>query len=578
MNRLFTSSLCFRAVFLVLMATKSPLVTAQPLVPLKPTPRSTFTPTPASQKGYWNIDVVGDFQLPAGKSLTFNGAGRNLHVVQDWEKLFRRGFTALERTRMTDDEQYIPGFNTKPAGWTSRLVQSRRALAVARNYFYDPPGNPFNLTWAKDAEYAPFTKFARPKGDPDFRNSLSQAMYELDGGCRTFGDCPPTGEINTYGRIFLDIENEGVSAASQQHQTNLYVMMMQALRDSSSAATEIGSIGPVPHNSYGATRQSDYDATIDPFWNHKAAHTDADPNRNVYDYSGNFLGKGIPSSRDQGMPDRIVGKSFGELADFQMPGTYYVYEHLAYDPPANWPGTPESWHSDEILGKHWLAALLGEQEVNLALSPKKRIAWQWLFNTQSDGPYSRNRADYPAPPAIAEGTAIFYWFTGAEGVLFWDDIVDLVPNPVVRKAGVTTSAYGPGLGSDRSYTCYEHYLHGLWRLFKHHGDLFSGREKYLNQNTDCSFDGGVTWHKYTARDLKVNNLPFARAIVNGNQILIAAHRPYASPTQQTAMMVRYQEDGYDFVTQINLTGDEMYLGRATMPKLVTLSLCNNCPK
>ncbi len=576
MNRLFTSGLCVGALFWVTLAAIGPsaVAVAQPLVPLKPTPKSPFTPTPANQKGYWNIDVVGDFYLPAGKSVTFNGAGRNLHVNQDWDKLFRRGFTALERTRMTDDEQYIPGFNTKPTGWKSRLVQSRRALAVARNYFYDPPGNPFNLAWARDAEYAPFTKFIRPKDDPYFRNSLGQAMYELDGGCKTFGDCPLTGEINTYGRVFLDIENEGVSANSQQHQTNLYVMMMQALRDSSSAATEIGSIGPVPHNSYGATRQSDYDATIDPFWNRKAAHTDADPNRTVYDQNGGFLGQGVPSSRDQGMPDRIVGKSFGELVDFQMPGTYYVYEHLAYTPPPTWTGTPEGWHSDELLGKHWLAALLGEQEVNLALSPKKRIAWQWLFNTQSDGPFSRNRADYPAPPAVAEGTAIFYWFTGADGVLFWDDVVDLFPNQNTPPANDPKK----GLESDRNYTCYEHYLHGLWRLFNHHRDLFSGREKYLNQNTDCSFDGGATWHKYTARDLKVNNLPFARAIVSGNQILIAAHRPYATPDQQTAMMVRYQQDGYDFMTQINLTGDEVYLGRATMPKPVTLSLCQNCPK
>ena len=567
MNRLFISGLCFYALCWVTLITIVPLATAQPLVPLKATPKSDFTPTPANQKGYWNIDVVGDFYLPASKSLTFNGAGRNLHVNQDWEKLFRRGFSALERTRMTDDEQYIPGFNTKPPGWKSRLVQSRRALALARNYFYDPPGNPFDLIWAKDAEYAPFTKFTRQKGDPDFRNSLGQAMYELDGGCNTFGDCPPSGEINTYGHMFLDIENEGVSVASQQHQTNLYVMMMQALRDSSSAATQIGSIGPVPHNSYGATRQSDYDATIDPFWTQKAAHTAADPNRMVYDRDGNFLKRGIPSSREQGMPDQIVGKSFGELVDFQMPGTYYVYEHLAYD-------VPMEWHTDELLGKHWLAALLGEQEVNLALSPKKSIAWQWLFNTQSDGSRSRNRADFPAPPAVAEGTAIFYWFTGASGVLFWDDIVDLTPNQNTLPADDPMK----GLANDRNYTCYEHYLHGLWRLFKHHGDMFSGREKYLNQSTDCSFDGGATWHKYTARDLKVNNLPFARAIVNGNQILIAAHRPYAAVSDQTSMMVRYQEDGYNFITRINLTGDEVYMGRATMPKPVTLMLCKNCPK
>lgn len=582
MNRLFTSSLYLRIVLPVLVAAKGSLIVAQPLVPLKPTPRMTFTPTPADQKGYWNIDVVPDFYLPAGKSVTFNGAGRNLHVNQDWEKLFRRGFTAVERTRMTPEEirsDYNPNDPTN-ATWKSRLVQSRRALGLTRNAFFNPDNranNPFDLIWVTDSHYAPFTYFLRPEGDPFFRNSLGQAMYEQDGACRNFGDCPPGAkEIGTYGRIFLDIENEGVKIpAIQQHQTNLYVMMVKALRDSVSATTEIGSIGPVPHNSFGSTRQIDYTAAIEPLWVQPAAHTNADPNLEVtsFDDPSRLIARGVPSSRALGMPDNIVGKSFGELVDFQMPGTYYTYGELKYDISSPGRG-PEFWHHDENLGKHWLAALVGEQEVNMALSPKPRIAWQWLFNTQSDGEIGRGTADYPAPPAIAEGTAIFYWFTGAAGVLFWDDVVNLTPNQGTRPANDPKK----GLESDRNYTCYEHYLHGLWRLFGNHADLFSGREKYLNQNTDCSFDGGATWHKYNARDLKVNKLPFARAIVSGNQILIAAHRPYAAVGQQTSMMVRYQQDGYNFAAKIDLVGDEVYLGRATMPKPIMLSLCKNCPK
>ena len=90
------------------------------ITPLASTPKTTNAFTPPEQKGYWNIDIVGDFYLPASKSMTFNGAGRNLHVDQDWEKLFRRGFTALDRTRMTYDEQRIPIYNEKPAGWKSR--------------------------------------------------------------------------------------------------------------------------------------------------------------------------------------------------------------------------------------------------------------------------------------------------------------------------------------------------------------------------------------------------------------------------------------------------------------------------
>ena len=523
------------------------------LTSLTPTPRANFTPTPPEQKGYWNIDVVGDFYLPASKSLTFNGAGRNLHVKQDWDKLFRRGFTAIERTRMTLEEQRIPFFNEKPPGWKSRLKQSQRALAIAQNHFYYPPSNPFNLLWAKSSTYAPYTYFVRPPGDPFYDNSLGAAIYQLRDGCRTFGDCPPTGEISTYGRIFLDVENEGTPFENRQQQVNLYVFMVQALRSVSSAGTEIGSIGPVPHNNFGFTRYADYEAKIDWLWATPAEPTPAQPDR------------GILSSRDRGMPDAIIGKSFADYIDFQMPGVYNVSRSFDYSVE----------HSGEE-DVHWLGALLGEQEVNLKLSPKKRIAWQWMFNTQSNDPGNSPKADHPAPPAVAEGTAIFYWFTGAEGVLFWDDVVDLMPN----RNTLPDSDPQKGLGSDRNYAPYEHYLHGLWRLFKHHGDLFNGREQYLNEQTECSFDNGQTWHKYNAGELKRKKVPFARAIVNGNQILIAAHKPYAAPDQKSSLLVRYVGDDYLFTTAVNLTGDEVFLGRATMSKYknVTVSLCHNCPK
>jgi len=154
--------------------------------------------------------------------------------------------------------------------------------------------------------------------------------------------------------------------------------------------------------------------------------------------------------------------------------------------------------------------------------------------------------------------AIFYWFTGAYGAVLWDDWRDLVPGQGPASADLT------GLGNDRNYACYEHYLHGLWRLFRHHGDLFNGRETYLNERTECSFDGGKTWVNYTANQLKTRNLPFARAIVNGNQILVAATRPYGKTGQLTRLKVRYVENGYRFYTDIALTGDEIFLGRASM--------------
>ncbi|MVM41925.1 hypothetical protein GO730_36700 [Spirosoma sp. HMF3257] len=501
--------------------------TLPPQVALAATPRAQFTPS--TRKGYYSLDVVGDFTLPTTKVLTFCGAGRNLHIQQDRTKIFRRGFSSVDQSRMVPNvEIWRDGFPAK--GWKSTLKPSQRAWIIYQNHFRDA----FGLAWAQNSEKAGETIYrvdpsrARPSA-PLNRNTLFQASTELRGGCLSFGDCPDVDWKSTFGLIYLDIENDGISVANRQEQANLYTYMIKTIKENCSPQTLVGSIAPVLHNSVGYSRAEDYKASAEWLWTMPAQHT--------------------ATSRQRGMPDEIVGKSFGDYADFQMPGTYYVYPDFDYSAPHTGDGD-----------RHWLAALLGEQEVNMKLSPKKRIAWQWLFNTQSELPNSA-KAEHAAPPAVAEGMGIFYWFTGAFGVLLWDDQIDLTPDqPSPADPGQK------GVGNDRNYACYEHYVHGLWRLFKHHGDLFNGRETYLNEATECSYDGGKTWYKYNANQLKTHDVPFVRAIVNGDQILVAATKAYARSGQTNQVMLRYIQNGYNFYTTISLKGDEIYLGRATMKR------------
>ena len=495
---------------------------------LSPTPRSRFSPT--TRKGYYNIDVVGDFTLPATKTITFCGAGRNLHVQQDRNKIFRRGFSAVEQSRMVSGVERW-GDDNPPKGWKSPLQISQRSLVVYGDHFLKS----FGLPWARNSELARDVTYRAIPNPRDAsarvpRNTLFQASMELGGTCYGFGDCPPGPMKSTFGKIFLDIENEGTSAGNQQEQANLYTFMMKTLKDNVSPQTEIGSIAPVPHNSFGNSRADHYTAGSDWLWNMPARQT--------------------ATSKQRGMPDEIVGKSFADYADFQMPGTYYLSSDFDYS----------ARHTSDA-DRHWLAALLAEQEINQKLSPKKRIAWQWVFNTQSSDPPNSGKADHPAPPAVAEGMAIFYWFTGAYGVVFWDDLANLTPDQPSPTDPAQT-----GLGNDRNYACYEHYIHGLWRLFRHHGDLFNGRETYLNEATECSYDGGKTWLMYNANQIKTHDLPFVRAIVNGDQILVAATKAYARPEQTTPVMLRYIQNGYNFYTTLSLKGDEIFLGRATMSR------------
>ncbi len=491
--------------------------------PLAPTPRARFTPTPAARKGYWNIDVVGDFTLPPTKTLTFCGAGRNLHVKQDWEKLFRRGFSAVDFTRMTPEEiqpePYNPNFH-------SRLQPSRRAISVPGQYFGGPP---FSQAWAHDGNKSSEVWYRRPDTDLNRRQSLYEAAREMTGSCVVFGDCAPTGRKITWGKIFLDIEN-GASVDQRQDMMNAYVFLLKTLKDNASPYTEIGTYMGIPNNGFGYSRAADNTVAADWFWSMPAKQTAA--------------------SRQHGMTDDIVGKSLGDMVDLQMPGTYYVYPDFDYTIKHTGDGD-----------RHWLAALLQEQEVNARLSTKKRVAYQWVFNTPSNDFPNSAKSSNPAPPAIAEGVGLFYWFTGAYGAILWDDFTTLIPDqPALADPGQQ------GIGNDRNYACYEHYIHGLWRLFKHHSDLFNGQEKYLNANTECSFDGGQTWAKYNPNQLKTREVPFARAIVNGDQILIAATMPYGRAGQSSSLKVRYIEDGYQFYTDINLKGDEIFLGRATMSR------------
>ncbi|WP_020600566.1 hypothetical protein [Spirosoma panaciterrae] len=497
-----------------------------PQTALSPTPRSRFTPS--TRKGYYSLDVVSDFTVPTTKSITFCGAGRNLHVKQDPTKIFRRGFTAVERSRMIPNVEIWGGDSYPPGGWKSTLQINQRASILYRGYFRDS----FGLGWSEDNGKADQTMYrvAAPRPNaPLNRQTVFQSALELNGNCVGFGDCPSTGWKSTYGLIFLDIENN-YGIKNLQEQVNLYTYLVKTIKENASPQTLVGSIDPVAHNSFGYSRTSDYQAGVDEFLTMPVRHT--------------------ASSRQRGLPDNLIGKTYSDYADFLMPGTYYLYPELDYSAQHNSDGD-----------RHWLAALLGEQEVNMKLSPKKRIAWHWLFNTQNAEFPGSAKAEHPTPPAVSEGMGIFYWFTGAYGVLFWDDHTDLIPDQPAPSDPSQT-----GLGNDRNYACYEHYVHGLWRLFKHHSDLFNGRETYLNETTECSYDGGRTWYKYNANQLKTRNLPFVRAIVNGNQILIAATKAYARPDQTSQVMVRYVDNGYRFYTTLTLKGDEIYLGRAAMPR------------
>ena len=192
-----------------------------------------------------------------------------------------------------------------------------------------------------------------------------------------------------------------------------------------------------------------------------------------------------------------VGGEFYNQLDFLTPSTYYFYD---YNSP---------------LGKEYLSYLLFTIEVNRAWSDKDIIPFIWLKYHNEFNPTT------PFIPAfMAEASAIFPFFSGAKGIWLWD-------NPIDR---------------NDNYATYEYFINGLYRLSQHK-DMFEGAYELLIPQA--------------ARDHYELRNTIWRGVVKGNQILIAAHNPYATENQTDSLLVTYK----GWAKKIALKGRETALCR-----------------
>ncbi len=196
-----------------------------------------------------------------------------------------------------------------------------------------------------------------------------------------------------------------------------------------------------------------------------------------------------------------AGGSFYRRQDFLLPSAYYIYDY-----PNPYAG-------------NYLAYLLFQVEANRAWSPKDIVPIVWLR-------YTSNNINKPIQPWMAEATAIFPFFSGAKGLWLWES---------------------PGnTGTNENLANYEHFTQGLYRL---------------SQFKDF-FNGGLLHIPKSARDHFADQDPIWRGVVKGNQILIAAHNPYAAENASTPMMLRYGNWQQD----ITLKGREILLCTFSLPE------------
>jgi len=175
------------------------------------------------------------------------------------------------------------------------------------------------------------------------------------------------------------------------------------------------------------------------------------------------------------------------------------------------------YHNVDSLsaGFKYLASNLFNLEVNRAWSSKEQLVYVWL----NYHPCCSNME--AIKPWMAEATAIFPFMDGVKGLYPWIPV---------------------------SYDVYEYFIYGLYRLsaFSY---MFDGNQTYvIPEPAHSSF---------------VNQTPIWRGVVNGDEILIAAHNPYPNtndPIDTTYINVAYS----NWSETIGVVGKETFLCKFDM--------------
>jgi hypothetical protein len=280
------------------------------------------------------------------------------------------------------------------------------------------------------------------------------------------------------------------------------------------------------------------------------------------------------------MPKEIIGKEMKDWMDFGCKGIYMNEQDVLPN------GTYKMANGSDYVLDHvknkvnWLTEMLQYQEATRYKYPEfinedgthRNFGTFQLFVEDNDRmkyyPNPENSkllaahhyaADTPIPDEIVEGMVVFYKFSGGNSMVFWDYVpyVDITPNIGIKpvKNGGLNSEYfqnawmndAAKFNNKRIYSSVEAAIHANWRLFATEArPFFEGKSIYLNENTEVDYLDGNGYQKLNAVQLGKQGKIFVRAIVQNNQILIAAQKPYSDEKFQTKFRVRYKNWEQEF--------------------------------
>ena len=277
-------------------------------------------------------------------------------------------------------------------------------------------------------------------------------------------------------------------------------------------------------------------------------------------------------AKDRNMPSEIIGKEMKDWIDFGCRGNYFNMKDVLPN------GTFKRNDDRDFTLNHvrdninWLTTTLQYQEALRYKFPEfinadgthRNLGTYMLFVQDGDNQKyyvqdgvtyhsSHAPADVPLPDEIAEGVVTFYKFSGANGMLIWDYMpnYNLLPKIGLKpvKNGRMNDEYfrntvenNPEVfANKRIYSSVEAAIHANWRLFATEArHFFEGKSIYLNEKTEVDYGDGEGFQQLNAVQLAKQDKIFVRAIVQNNQILIAAQKPYCDENYKTKFKVRYK--------------------------------------
>lgn len=191
-----------------------------------------------------------------------------------------------------------------------------------------------------------------------------------------------------------------------------------------------------------------------------------------------------------------VGGTMYDAQNFITPSAYFYYDY------------PHPFAGE------YLSYLLFQIEVNQAWTNKDLMLFVWRKYSFNQGVLGKN-----IQPWMAEAMAIFPLVGGAKGIWFWED-------PFAETEDLAN---------------YEYFTKGLYRLSKFKS-IFEGDYKIIQT--------------ISAREYNETKGPIWRGVLNGNNILVAAHNPNAkSENEEVKVLIEY--NGWQ--KEITLTGYEIFL-------------------